>query len=109
MEPPMALGRVLPVGLRYCGEVSMGAGHMIYGESSHGEDHMISEGCPMTRVLIRIVEYYLFYVVFSCRLLFAVRYFCQRRGRVEVGRKVIKTSRRQDGPETRTVLYEAKI
>ena len=49
MEPPMALGRVLPrlVALRYCGEVSMGAGHMIYGESSHGEDHMISEGCPM--------------------------------------------------------------
>ena len=33
MEPPMALGRVLPrlVALRYCGEVSMGAGHMIYG------------------------------------------------------------------------------
>ena len=29
----MALGRVLPrlVALRYCGEVSMGAGHMIYG------------------------------------------------------------------------------
>ena len=39
MEPPMALGRVLPrlVALRYCGEVSMGAGHMIYGEASHEE------------------------------------------------------------------------
>ena len=35
----------------------MGAGHMIYGESSHGEGHMISEGCPMTggRLLYRRV------------------------------------------------------
>ena len=29
----------------------MGAGHMIYGELSHEENHMISEGCPMTITL----------------------------------------------------------
>ena len=58
MEPPMALGRIL-VALRYCGEVSMGAGHMIYGESSHGEDHMISEGCPMTMCQIFFITIFI--------------------------------------------------